>query len=163
MNKPMLALRLPDRSKDITIVGVGKGEYQTLGTSRIIMHIHGVSMMPSTVHVVDDNCVDFPILMGSDFLARNHLNINIKKRKLICTDSTNGAKWVLYLEKPDDRCHFIHYKVPCVAVEDVKLKANIPVEVPIRWEFPNHQDTMYECSQCATDQVLFYYDGEVLY
>ena len=151
-----------DKSQCITIVGVGKNEYRTLGADTVIMNIHGMNLLPNMIHVVEDSCIDFPILMGSDLLSRNHLNLNVKKRKLVCTNSSTGAKWILYLEKPEDRCHFVHYRVPCVALDDIKLDQNVATEVPIRWDFPGSHVPVAECPQCVVDKVLYYYDGEIL-
>lgn len=140
----------------ITISGVGKSEYQTLGSVETVMYFHGMQMLPSTV--VEDSSIDFPILMGSDFFVRNHLNLNVRKKKLICMDSSSDARWILYLDKPTYHCHFVYYKVPCVARENLRLDEDVAMKVPAKWKFPGNNLSVFRCPDCAIENVSFFYD-----
>ena len=149
-------------SEKVDISGVGGARYRTLGLVEVSVVIHGIRMRPSHIHVVDNNCIDFPVFLGSDFFKINHLNVNSKKRTLIQVDSSTGARWVIYVDPPFHSCHLVCYNIPCVATKDVTLDSNIPEKIPVSWKLPGELDSGYDCPKCMADNITYVYDGEIV-
>ena len=150
-----------DTSEKIYISGLGSNVITTQGFIVIKLNLHGFMSKSHIFHVVEDMFLEYPILVGRDFLIKNELLINPSKRRISYIDNTD-ARWDLYLgdQHSNAKCLSIISGVPCTVKKNTNLEEKTTL-VPVSWEMPRI-NMQYKCSLCM-DELSNFYDGEMKY
>ena len=62
-----------DRSKTSRIAGFGSVPLNTLGSLKCYVELYGIDMGESSFYVVEDNVMEYDIIVGKDFMKKNDL------------------------------------------------------------------------------------------
>ena len=110
------------------VYGFGrKNKVDICGQVRLEGHIPGLVVEPVNCDVIKlENC-KIPLILGSDFLRQNKLQLNLSQGR-ISQKSPEGHIVDLYVSKGMD----LHYRmIPCKASKDVCLVAGVLEKIPV--------------------------------
>ena len=129
--------------------GVGERNiFRTMGTVSLKVGIHGVEFSPVMFHVINSK---YPVILGSNFLIENKININLKEN-VITKTFEDGTFQQLYLN--DNKCKKFFYRMPCYLMKDETLKEQNLRMIKARISHPEIIEQIRSCGSCKEGSGL---------
>ena len=144
-----LGARIGDDAR-LVFEGLGTDDMLTYGTIKTKLSFYKIDAGITTLHIVDDNVLKDPILLGQEFCQHNKLVIDLSKRRISKMDK-NGSKIDLYLNSDDDGViKNIQESIKVYAASDMEIQDGIN-KIPI----------VYDYNMCGSTgkDVNLYYEG----
>ena len=82
------------------------------------------------------------ILLGTDFMLKNQLEIFVKDRKVV-KHSDQGGRVELYLDGSGKPIEYLHCKFPCYAVSSVNISPNNLYKIEVRTNVQAHSNDIF--------------------
>lgn len=138
-----------DRSRKESIRGFNDHRIETLGTVNLVLSWYNIDM-PLKFHVVQDDAIDYEVMLGLDFLHKHRINIDVSRNKVSIVNNDESFS-DFYLDVDNNVKQIIHERVPIYCARNTYLTNNKMVQVPIRINFACDKNSMHE---------LLYLEGE---
>ena len=138
-----------DRKKVLSIVGLGGKVVDTVGRATVPHAYYNVDVKHSQFEIVEDEAIDFPIILGRKWCKEQRLVIDYARRK-VSKINDDGSKVIIQLEEENAKAKSIlHENVKVYSTQNLMLKPGIN-EVPVQFE--GYEGTPYESDM--------YFDGK---
>lgn len=98
------------KSKNCSITGFNNGKIKTLGTVDITPTLLNMKMT-FKFHVVEDKNIEYPMIIGIDFLQKFNMKLYANKRKITISCQRN-AFTDIYLDEKNQVRHIVHENIP---------------------------------------------------
>ena len=120
-----------------SIAGFGVGNVVPVrGCCTLSLTVLGVKMKPAEFLVIDAaEMRNISVLLATDFLATNRLNIDVSARTITHTRE-DGAILEHHCGGGAQACFTTLHGIPCYAVATVVIPSNHAEEIPVRWNSP---------------------------
>ena len=136
----MIRRSLVNQFRDVEIVGdhkiirgLGDKDIETAGILNTDFSFYGVHIVKTPFHIVDDDVIKTPVILGKKFCAKAKLIIDMNNRK-ISKAFNDGSRIDVYLNPEDTNLRTsVHESIKVYAAEEVDINDGIN-RIMIRYE-----------------------------
>ena len=138
-----------DRKKVMSIVGLGGKVVHTVGRSTVPHTYYDIDVNHAQFEIIEDDLIDFPIILGRKWCKDQRLIIDFAKRKVTKVND-NGSRINIQLDKDSVEARSVlHENIKVYSTQNLVLKSGIN-EVPV--QFQGYKGTPYDSDM--------YFDGK---
>lgn len=138
----------PYSEDSMTIHGLGHTTLKTKGSIKVDLEYFGQQLV-GHIDICADKDINYPIILGMEFLKENMIIIDMTKQKISKTNSDDSLINV-YLDENGEVINVVRENVPVYCKEKTIVKSGETMKVPV---FAN-------TSSCMDPQLnLFYFEG----
>ena len=136
------------------ISGLGESKIQVSGSTTLTPLFFNLPMT-HVFQIVNDTDINFPIILGTDFLKKHNFSVNLAKG-IISKKEVDDSFIDFYLDDDNKIKQVIHEGIPVYCSKQVTIPANESVRVPVNINLA-YSDIIKDSSEKFN---LLYYEGE---
>ena len=136
-------------SKTFTIFGLNETKITTKGGISLNVNYFGRGF-DAKFEVVEDQDINYPVILGMDFLQENNISINLMKRKITKHNSDRSSTSV-YLTADGSIRNIVHENIPIYSKHKLVVKKNEVASVEVTTDINNFNDPELNCFYVEMD------------
>ena len=129
-----------------SIVGLGENRIRVVGITDVCFEIFGMECS-NTVLVVEQESIQYDIILGVDFLRKNGVKLGMSNRR-ITFKRVDGSSMIVRVNDDGSAVNVMWEKVPVYSKERTKVRKESVSKIPIR----------FECNFGVKDDTLLYFE-----